>query len=180
MFKKITQILLCFGLLAFLLGKPIFEYLEFSKELKDEPSLVFETKGDLLQVKVPFLLPYQSQSIIIENTNELVIFEGSFYRATFKILKRDTLFTTYQKENLTRQNVFELMAQVSQNFDSQKRNDPLKSLVEVLKHISKHYLKTESKYTTYFWNFEPSLAHAFVLIHFQTPNLLLFSPPPKS
>lgn len=180
MFKKIAQILLAFSLLAFLLGKPLLEYIEFSKELQEESSLVFETRGDRLQVKVPFLLPYQSQSIIMESSNELVVFEGSFYRATSKVLERDTLFTTYQKENLTRQNVFELMAQVSQNFDNQKHNDPLKSLVEVLKHVSKHYLKTDAKYITYFWNFEPTVAHSFVSHSFQSPNLVLFSPPPRS
>lgn len=168
------------SLMAFLLGKPILEYAEFSKELNDESSLVFENKGDRLQVKVLFLLPYQSQSIVMESSNELVVFEGSFFRATSKVLERDTLFTTYQKENLTRQNVFELMAQVSQNFDNQEHNDPLKSLVEVLKHVSKHYLKSDAKYITYFWNFNPIVTHTFVFNSFQSPNLVLFSPPPRS
>ncbi len=162
-----------------MLGKPIIEFIEIDEEISSNFNLIVTKNGDVLNLKIPFHLPYQNQKIVYDDVDELIMFDGNFYRGTSKVFENDTLFTGYQKENLTRQNVFELMAQVSQNLNEEKKNDPLKSLVEVLKHISKHYLKSDAKYIIYFWNFETINTHSFTSKICFSPQLDFFSPPPQ-
>ena len=101
-------------------------------------------------IKVPFNLPYHYETVFEVNPNEFVVFKGEFYRAINKAFVNDTVFTGYKRENLTRQNVFELMGSVSQNFGND--TDPLKSLERVIKSFAKQYYSEQFTQNIYCWN----------------------------
>ena len=153
------------------------EYFEFLASENHRLEVYFEQENESLLVKVPFNLPYHVETNFAVTPNELVVYKGEFYRSVTKAFKNDTVYTAYQRENLTRQNIFELMGQVSQDFD--KDENPAKSLVRVLKNFSSHFYQPELKQTLFFWNFKTRPNLVFRNKLFDLPCILLNSPPPK-
>ncbi|WP_255066828.1 hypothetical protein [Lacihabitans sp. LS3-19] len=171
------QISLVTFLAIFLVGSPVIEYIEHFQEENSDIGFVFEQRGDQLLIKVPFNLPYHYETVFEVNPSELVVFKGDFYRAVNKAFVNDTVFTGYKRENLTRQNVFELMGSVAQNFDNDA--DPLKSLERVIKSFAKQYYTQQIIQYTYFWNETPTVSHYFMSQNHETSFSFLLSPPPQ-
>jgi len=163
-------------LAAFLLGENIFEYYIFEKTKTTEGQVLFERNDNLLVVKVPFQLPYLSDVQFSEMTGELVVFEGDFFRSENKFYTGDTLVTIFKKENITRQGVFEMLGQVSEDFDSHK--SPLTSLNDFLKNLSKIYYNTDAHFLVFFWNFQPSDFKYSYNNFYRQITLSHHSPPP--
>lgn len=163
-------------LAAFLLGESIFEYYIFEKTKSTEEQVIFERNHDLLVVKVPIQLPYLSEVQFSEMTGDLVVFERDFFRSVNKFFSGDTLVTVFRKENITRQGVFEMLGQVTEDFDSHK--SPLTSLNDFLKSLSKIYYNSGENFLVFFWNYRHSDLHFSYHNLYQQISLSHQSPPP--
>lgn len=171
--------MLCLLLIINMIGKPVLEfYQEEIQEEKYEESVFFVENGDSLLIKKPFQLPYQSTVTTLRNVDEVVIFKGEFFSAFKKTFANDTLYTYLKKENFTRQNFFQLIGEITKNYDTQPV-DPVQNLIDLLKNFSKSYVKNIVSYYTFYWTDYLSFGHfspVNLFISFKTNPV---SPPPR-
>lgn len=141
-----------------------------------------EVKDEVLVLKVPMSIPYQNEWTDKVAIEKLAIFEGDFYKSYEQSFQNDTLYTFYQKQQLSRENMLSLLQHLGDNLDnfSTKKDEHSKKNSNLIKLITKDYVEFHRKSIVFFWiedlgikNYEYSLAY-------NQPLLRLKTPPPSS
>jgi hypothetical protein len=178
--KRLFGILLCAMLIINMIGKPVLEF--YQEEVQSEvfeESVFFVENGDSLLVKTPFQLPYRSTITTLRNIDEVVIYKGEFFSAFKKTYANDTLYTFLKKENFTRQNFFQLMGEITKNYDTVPI-DPVQNMIDLLKNFSKNYVKNTFSYYTFYWTDYLSVNYPDVAYIFASFRKIPVSPPPQA
>ncbi len=162
-----------------MLGKPLLEvYRDEVRKEAFEQSVFFVENGDSLLVKTPFQLPYKSTVTTMRNLDEVIIYKGEFFSAFRKTFANDTLYTFLKKENFNRQNFFQLLGEITKNYDTQPV-DPVQNMIDLLKNFSKNYLRQNISYLTFYWTDYLHVAYSEPSDTFASMKKNPVLPPPK-
>ncbi len=177
--KKLFGISLSLLLVMNMIGKPLLEY--YQEEVKSslsEETVFFEENGDKLTVKVPFQLPYQSASYNFEDVQDVVVYKGNFYRTVKRVFENDTLYTQLKKESIDRSNLFDMVSQVTKNYDK-KPVDPIQNIIDILKTFSSNYHTTSVSYYAFFWTDWLKFSHTEPISLYHSHAGVITAPPPR-
>lgn len=181
--KKLSSIFLLSLLICNVLG---FTFVTLWNEWKADrtykTSGLIEKNGENLVLKFNLAIPYQSNFTSNSSSEKLAIYKGEFYRESKQVYENDTLYVTYQKESISRENFYDLLNEVSENLDDFSKNqseEPTKKTSNFFKNLVKDYTTFGAKTIAYFWVEDaPIINYTFIPTHYST-ELSLTSPPPQ-
>ncbi len=150
--KQVLSIFLL-SLLLFHIGG--FTFVLFWDEWKSSRtyklSNLIEEREDYLFLKLNLSIPYQSDFSISHTKKNLTIYKGEFYSEISKIYKNDTLYISYKKEKINRDNIYNLLNEVSESLN-QFSNNPSQSnkTIDFFKKFIQDYTTFREKRIIYF------------------------------
>lgn len=181
--KKLSSIFLLSLLVCNVLGYTFVTlWNEWKADRTYKTSGLIEQEGDNLVLKFNLAIPYQNNFTSNSTSEKLAIYKGEFYRESKQVYENDTLYVTYQRENISRENFYDLLNEVSENLDDFSKNESdnsSKNTLKFFKNLVKDYTTFGANNIAYFWVEDiPLRNYTFTLTKYSS-ELSLTSPPPQ-
>lgn len=143
---------------------------------------LIEQNGDELVLKLSLSIPYQTNFSNTSTNEKLAIYNGEFYREKSHEYRNDTLYVSYQKESISRENFYNILNEVSENLNDFSDNPSQKSnhkTSDFFKNLVKDYTSFARNSVAFFWIEDAPFGNYSYALSNYLVELSTASPPPQ-